>query len=456
MTGLTIFFMKGVRVMNAETIQLLQGNTYKNFAKYVSLNVISMIGLSLYVLADTYFIANGIGKDGLIALNLVLPVYNGVLNAIGLLIATGVGTIYSIYVGKQEHRHGNEVFTQVIFISLLISLVLTLIGVVFSENIVKLLGASDRLAPLAKDYIKTIFFFSSAFILNNIMVCMIRNDGNPKLAMTAMLTGSFSNIILDYIFIFPLRMGMFGAALATGISPVLSLLVLSLHVITKKNNFKIVKCRIRPYELLTVTVTGIPAFITEFSCGIVILIFNLVIIKIVGDIGVAAYGIIANISLMFTAIFTGIGQGIQPIISTNFGANKTENTIKALRYGSILALALGIVFYLICILFPEPIISAFNSENNVRLFDITKNGMRLYFSAFILMGTNIVMITFFASITKSKPSFILSILRGVALIIAIILILPNLIGLNGVWLTIPITEMITFILGVWLTRSSSI
>lgn len=439
-----------------KTVQVVNGDIGKTFAKYVSLNVISMIGLSLYVLADTFFIANGIGKDGLIALNLVLPVYNGILNATGLLIATGVGTIYSIYVGKQEHRHGNEVFTQVIFVSVLISLFLTLIGVIFSENIVKLLGASDRLVPLAKDYTKTIFFFSGAFILNNIMVCMIRNDGNPKLAMAAMLTGSFSNIILDYIFIFPLKMGMFGAALATGIAPVLSLLILSSHIITKKNSFKIIKCKISPAEFLRVLSAGIPAFITEFSSGIVILIFNLVIIKIVGDIGVAAYGIIANISLMFTAIFTGIGQGIQPIISINFGANKTENTIKALRYGSILALALGIVFYLICILFPEPIISAFNSENNVRLFDITKNGMRLYFSAFILMGTNIVMITFFASITKSKPSFILSILRGVALIIAIILILPNLIGLNGVWLTIPITEMITFILGVWLTRSSSI
>ena len=409
-----------------------------------------MLGLSFYVLADTFFIANGVGKEGLIALNLALPAFNGGINAIGLLIASGIGAVYSIHVGRNENRKGEEAFTATFVFAIIIGVILTFVGIFFSKDLVYLLGARGNMIELSNEYIKTLLIFSIAFIVNNIIVCMVRNDGEPRLAMIAMLSGSLSNIVLDYIFIYPLGMGMFGAALATGIAPIISLIILSTHFLRGKNSFSFVRGRISIRRIIQVITIGIPASITEFSSGIVILLFNLVIIGITGEIGVAAYGIIANISLVFIAIFTGIGQGIQPVISTCYGAGQSRKIDKTLKYAVILALSLGIIFYIICLVFADGIISAFNAEGDLQLLDLTRNGMRIYFSSTILMGVNIVIITFFSSIAMPRPSLITSLLRGIILIIPALLILPTFIGINGVWLTIPIAEALTLIIGIWL------
>lgn len=410
-----------------------------------------MLGLSLYVLADTFFIANGVGKDGLIALNLALPAFNGGINAVGLLIASGIGAIYSIHMGKNEKRDGQEIFTVTFFFALIVGIAFTLIGVFFSKDLVYLLGARGDLINLSNDYIKVLLLFSVAFIINNVMVCMVRNDGDPRLAMIAMLSGCLANIVLDYIFIYPMGMGMFGAALATGIAPVLSLAILSLHFIRGRNTFAFVRCKVEMRRIMQVITIGIPASITEFSSGIVILLFNLVIIGITGEIGVAAYGIIANIALVFIAIFTGIGQGIQPVISTCYGGGKSEKIKKTLRYAMVLAVLLGIIFYAICLIFTDEIISAFNAEGDLQLLALTRTGMKIYFTSTIIMGLNIVIITFFSSIAMARPSLITSLLRGIILIIPALLILPAIFGINGVWLTIPIAEALTLIIGIWLT-----
>ncbi|NMA79125.1 MAG: MATE family efflux transporter, partial [Clostridiales bacterium] len=385
-----------------------------------------------------------------IALNLALPAFNGGINAIALLIASGIGAVYSIHVGRNENRKGEEAFTATFVFAIIIGVILTFVGIFFSKDLVYLLGARGNMIELSNEYIKTLLIFSIAFIVNNIIVCMVRNDGEPRLAMIAMLSGSLSNIVLDYIFIYPLGMGMFGAALATGIAPIISLIILSTHFLRGKNSFSFVRGRISIRRIIQVITIGIPASITEFSSGIVILLFNLVIIGITGEIGVAAYGIIANISLVFIAIFTGIGQGIQPVISTCYGAGQSRKIDKTLKYAVILALSLGIIFYIICLVFADGIISAFNAEGDLQLLDLTRNGMRIYFSSTILMGVNIVIITFFSSIAMPRPSLITSLLRGIILIIPALLILPTFIGINGVWLTIPIAEALTLIIGIWL------
>ncbi|MDR5658448.1 MATE family efflux transporter [Serpentinicella sp. ANB-PHB4] len=431
-----------------KTQDIIDNNIFKTFLKYVSFNVISMLGMSLYVLADTFFIANGVGKEGLIVLNLALPAFIGGINALGLMLSMGVGTMYSIYLGKNEPNNANSVFTQVMILALFLGSILTVLGITYSKNIIAGLGASGDLIPLANEYIKTLFLFSFAFIFNHIIISMIRNDGNPKLAMIAMLTGSISNIILDYLFIFPLNMGMFGAALATGLAPIISLVILSSHIFTKKNNFKLIKTKVKRSELSKVVFIGIPTYITEFSTGIVLFVFNIVILRIIGDIGVAAYGILANISFVFIAIFIGIGQGIQPIISVSYGAGKMGYIKKILLYASYCTVLISCIFYIIFILYPDPIIAAFNAENDMLLHEIAKQGMRLYFPGFILIGLNIVIISFFSAIAKPRQSFIVSILRGMFLTIPAVLTLPHIWGINGVWLSVPIAELITLIIGV--------
>lgn len=428
-------------------IKSLKDNILKDFAKYVSLNVISMIGMSFYILADTFFIANGVGSIGLTGLNLVLPLWS-LVSGIGLMIGMGAGIRYSIQRGKNNEKGANRAFTHAILMGLIIGIIITIIGLIFSYDIVRILGADEIIAPLAGDYLKTLLSFSCIFILNNIVTAFVRNDNEPNLAMIAMILGSLSNIVLDYVFIFPFKLGMFGAALATGTTPILSLLILSIHFIRKKNNFKIIKCKFSLLDIKTIISLGIPSFITEFSSGIIILLFNFTILGISNNTGVAAYGIIANLALIVVSIFTGIAQGIQPIISKSYGEGKIKNTKTIFKYGLITAISLGIGCYFVGIKFSEEIVNLFNSEGDKVLLSMAIEGIKVYFIAFIIMGINIVTTSFFASINEAKESFIISIMRGLIVVIPLILLLPKLFGMTGVWLTIPLAEVITLIISI--------
>jgi putative MATE family efflux protein len=408
-----------------------------------------MIGFSAFILADTFFIANGIGKDGLVSLNLVIPAYT-VVYAMSLLLGTGVGTVYSIYRGENKPKRGNEVFTQMMILGVFIGLLFTIIGLLFPDEIVMLLGAEGHLVEMSRDYTYTVFNFSIAFMVNSILVSMVRNDGHPRLAMIAMMTGSLSNILLDYIFIYPLGMGMFGAALATGIAPILSILVMMPFFLRKKHHFRFVKTRLRPLEIRKVVSIGIPTFITELSSGLVILLFNLVILHYIGEIGVAAYGIIANLALILIAIFSGVGQGIQPIISFNHGQKNQENVSRTLNLGILFSSALALFLYGIFIGNADGIIRAFNSENNLELHRLAKEGMQIYFTSFLFAGLNITIISYFSAKAKPRPSFIVSLLRGILLIPPVLLFLAGAMGITGVWITIPLVELLTLLISLTL------
>ncbi len=424
-----------------------QQNFYRVFIKYVSLNVLSMIGFSAFILADTFFIANGIGESGLVALNLIIPAYT-IIYATSLLIGVGVGTMYSVYRGQGKKHKANAIFTQIFFLGILIGLGFTAVGLLFPSQILSLLGAKGDLVPLAYDYTKVVFSFSVAFMVNNILVSMVRNDGHPKLAMAAMMAGSLSNIVLDYLFIFPLRMGMFGAALATGLAPIIGILVMMPYFIRKQNQFIFVKTKLVYKEIRRVISVGIPTFITEFSSGLVILLFNLVILSLKGETAVAAYGIVANLALILIAIFSGVGQGIQPIISFNQGKGNPEPIRKTLHLSLSLTFILGILFYALFMTFPQQIIGAFNKDNSLSLYQTAYEGMKIYFLSFIFTGMNITIISYFSAKAKARPSFIISLTRGLILIPLFLFFLSESLGMKGVWMTIPLVEGLTFILAM--------
>ncbi len=201
---------------------------FKEFCQYVILNICGMIGLSCYILADTFFISNGLGANGLTALNLAIPIYS-FIHGSGLLFGMGGATKYSIYRGQKEFNNADKTFSNTMYIMSAVAVIFVLTGIFFAEILTKLTGADKDVFRMTKTYLQVILLFAPAFMANDTLICFVRNDGNPKLAMLGMLTGSFSNIILDYIFIFPLNMGIFGAVFATGLAPVMSLIVLSGH-----------------------------------------------------------------------------------------------------------------------------------------------------------------------------------------------------------------------------------
>ncbi len=420
------------------------------FTRYVSLNVMGMIGLSCYILADTYFVSKALGASGLASLNLAISVYS-IISATGLMFGIGGATRFAILKTQGEDEEASRVFTWTAVMGLITGLIFAALGL-FSGAVAMRLGADKETFEMTDTYLKVILCFAPCFILNNVVLAFVRNDRNPALSMTAMLTGSIGNVILDYLFMFPLSMGIFGAAFATGLAPAMSLAVLSLHFIKKKNTFRIKNVRPALGRSKNILMPGLSSFITEVSSGIVLIVFNLVIIGLAGNTGVAAYGIVANLALVVIAVFTGIAQGIQPLASTGYGRDDKKMLGQVLGYAAGLAVILAVSVYIVVSLCSDPIIHIFNSEGNQALIPIARSGIRLYFTGFLFAGINILAAAFLSAVMQPKLAFIISVVRGGAAILPMVLVLSRIFGMNGVWLSFPLAEFITCIIsvgGVW-------
>lgn len=408
-----------------------------------------MLALSCYILADTFFIARGLGPDGLAALNLAIPVYSFIQGA-GLMAGMGGSTRYSILKAEGKSKDANRIFTHALLIGVFLSLIFTLTGIFGSDFLTELLGADSRVYSMTRTYLRVLLFFAPAFILDNIMICFIRNDSSPEIAMAAMCIGSFSNILLDYILIFPCKMGILGAVLATGLSPVIGLCILSIPFVRHTTRIKLSKIHLSVKAAADILWLGVPSLITEVASGTVIIVYNLLILKLTGNTGVAAYGIIANLSLVITSVFTGIAQGIQPIASYAYGSKRPKDVRHFYQYGIILSTILAVCLYTALTVFHQDVINIFDKTGNSTLFNIAKQGTFLYFLAFPFVGINIITSTIFSATEHPIPAFAVSITRGFALIIPCVIILSHWLKMPGIWLAFPVSEFITAIAALFI------
>lgn len=423
--------------------------SFTQYARYASFNVLGMVGLSCYILADTFFVAQGLGSNGLTALNLAIPVYN-LIHGTGLMLGMGGATQYSIAMGRKETDRLHQIFTHTLLLGAVLAVIFVLTGLLLSQPIAQLLGADHTVLPMTEIYLRTLLLFAPAFLLNDIILCFVRNDSNPQLAMAAMVTGSLSNVVLDYLFIFPLGMGMFGAVFATGLAPIISLCVLSLHFFRQKNGFHPVRPKLSGAIAGKVFSLGFPSLVTEFSSGIVIILFNTLLLSLAGNTAVAAYGVVANLSLVILAVFTGVAQGTQPLLSSAFGLKHFTQLKLFLRYALITVLILSAIFYLFILWQPDLIVSWFNSEQNQQLQETARQGLLLYFIGIFFAGINILLSIFFTSTEQSLPGQVVSLLRGLFLIVPAALLLSTWLGVPGIWLSFPAAELLTLLVGGWL------
>lgn len=428
---------------------ILERSIFKCFVKYVSLNVLGMIALSCYILADTFFVSKALGATGLAALNLSISVYS-VINGIGLMIGIGGASRYGILKSQNEDKKANIIFTTGIKMGIAFAFVFLIIGIFGSKALALILGADATTLSMTNIYLKTILCFAPFFISNNIVLAFVRNDNNPNLSMLAMLVGSFSNIILDYIFMFPLGMGMFGAAFATGLAPIISLGVLSIHFIKKKNSFHMIRYNLLWENIRCILSVGLSSFINEISSAVVLITFNLVILGLEGNLGVAAYGIVANLALVGVAIFTGIAQGIQPLLSKGYGLRNKELINQVIKYAILTSFSLALVIYLVVFCNVESIIGIFNSENNMEVLQIAKVGFKIYFIGFVFVGINIIMTMYLSVAEYVKEAFIISLARGCVVIVPLVILLSLIWGMVGVWSAFVLTELLISAIAIFL------
>ena len=380
----------------------------RKYLRFVSQSVLGMLGLSVYILADTFFIANYIGADGLASLNLALPIY-GIINGTGLLIGIGGGVRYTL-----RHTRGDEnadsVFTASLLMGAVLSFVYVLCGVFGAEHLARLLGASGTVLQPTTVYLKVCCLFSPFFILNNILTAFTRNDDAPGRAMAAMLTGSFANIVMDWYMVCVLNAGMLGAVLATGMSPIFGVAI----CLTRKRGYHIGKHRIFE-EIPKISAAGFSAFIGEFSSTVVILIFNYLLLS----------------------------------LSIAFAEHDRRTLTKQTRHGVVTAVLLGALFTVGTLLFPQQVTAVF-SKGSAELTALAVPGLMLYFLNYLVSGVNLLLIARFAAAERSRDAAVLSLLRGVILVVPCAVVLANIFGLTGLWLAVPTAEVLPLLCGLYL------
>lgn len=416
-------------------------NIRQQFIKYVSQNILGMIGVSCYIIADTFFISRAAGTDGITVLNLVLPVY-GVIFAIGSMIGVGAATRFTILKSRGDET-ADYYFWNALFWIVMISIPFVLLGIFAPRQVVECMGGDARISELGKNYTRIFMSFTPFFMSNYVFTAYVRNDNDPSRAMLGVLCSSFSNIVLDYLLMFPLGMGLEGAALATAVSPLISILICSSHFFGKRNTLCFKWAAPSVKRLGFSCQLGISAFVGELSSAVTTTVFNFLILGLVGNVGVAAYGVVANFALVAVAIFNGISQGAQPLISKCYGKGQKKDMRRLFIYGGGTALVFAVILILVVWGFTDPMAAVFNSEGSVQLADYAHDALRFYFLGYLFAGFNIVAAGYFSAVSCAKEAFLTSILRGFVAITGCACLFARLFGVNGVWFSFAAAEMIT-------------
>ena len=437
--------------MFANAFEVLRENMRAEFFKYVLQNVAGMIGVSLYILADTYFISASAGADGITVLNLALPVY-GVIYAIGAMISVGTATRFTIK-RAQGQEEAEYYFTHALFWDLVFSIPLMMLGIFAPELVIKVMGGDPMIMRLGKDYFRIFLIGAPAFMMNSVFTSFARNDHAPTIAMTASLIGSLFNIVFDYILMFPMGMGMKGAALATMISPMITMAGCCVHYFGKKSTVKFRWRKPSVGLLVSCCQLGVSGFVGEMSSAVTTTIFNMLLLGIVGNIGVAAYGIVANLSLVAMAIFNGVAQGTQPLLSRCFGYGDQKGVRQILVWGIGVILAVEMVLVAGAWGFTDAFVAIFNSEGNETLRFYAFDALRLYFLGYLAAGLNTMLATYFSATEKAVPAFVASLLRGAIAISVCAIVMAAVWGINGVWLSFLAAEVITLAVSLVFLKS---
>lgn len=427
-------------------MDLLKDNLRKLYLRFLIPSLGSAMVMSIYTLTDAIVIGKGVGADALAALSITTPLLC-ILMSTGILFGVGGSVSMNVYRGTGNYKKADRFFTLSFFTLAFITLLLWLVYGFDISTLLRLMGANDTLYPYALSYMRYINIFLPAAVFSNYIAIFVRADSDPNRAMLGVLSGGVVNIALDIIFVFPLQMGIGGAALASAIGMVIQVCIGISHFFSRKNQMHFIKPKHTFSSIGQIIASGIPSFFNEFANGFIVLLFNIQILKYCGDTALSVYSVISNCVILFNSLFTGVGQSIQPIIATNFGADKWDRIKKVRNMAFLTIICMGIIFSASGILFPNSVCSIFMNMTE-EMKTIAEKGLRKYFIAFLPMGINLLTSYYLQSILNTKKSLCISLLRNIILSGIAILIFPLLFGANSLWLVMPVVEVIVFVVSI--------
>lgn len=424
--------------------KLLSENLFKLIFKYGVPSILTMWIFSLYTIVDGIFIGKFLGAKNLAAVNIVMPYVNFSF-AIGIMVAVGSSTMIAIQLGAGEDKKALKSYSTSLQLFMIFSLILSSIGVFFPEKAVQILGANDIILEEATTYLFYLSFFTLFYMLSYGFESFVRIEGSPNYSLLCILGGAIMNIVLDYFLIVILGMGIKGAAIATGAAQMTTALMLGYYLLFKAKKLKYTFIKFNLKTIGSILYNGSSEFLTEMATGVVIMAFNINIMTIIGSDGISAFSVISYVSTLVTMTMIGFSQGLQPIISFNYGAQANKRVLKLLKIGTFIVFSLGIFFFLLINIFADELVSIFIKENKA-LFLLTKEAIIYYSFTYILMGINIIISSYFTAIENAFISSILSVLRGLIFINILLLLLPEIFNTKGIWLSAPINEAIMLLI----------
>ncbi len=421
-------------------------------AKLAIPTTIAMIANSLYNIVDTIFIGKGVGTLAIAGIGIVFPIQMIVMS-LAQLIGLGSASMISRYLGRKDYKNAANVAGNSFLSIAILGIAVSAVVFIFMGPILKLFGASENILPYAGQYLSIIVF---GFIYFPFMVStnnIIRAEGDARNSMLIMLLATGLNIVLDPIFIFGFNMGIRGAAYATIISQFAGFIFAVSYYLRGKSILPVkINCFKLKFSIIKeMTGLGFASFIRQVSASFLIIIVNNSLNLYGGDIFIAAYAVVNRIFIFTAMPLFGVVAGVQPIIGYNHGADNTKRVRQALKVSILSTVAVGSFSFLIFMIFPSHIISIFSNDSE--LISIAVFPLRMITLLFPFLGSQFIGAGFFQSIGKAAPSIILSMSRQILFLIPLILLMPLLLGINGIWISFPIADILAIILtGIFLYR----
>lgn len=422
------------------SLSINQHFTPVRLLKFAIPSIIMMLFMSLYTIIDGIFISRFIGSNALSSLNIVFPIFS-ISISIATMLATGGNAIISKYMGQGNYKKARQSLSLFVFITVIISLTVLILTRTFLVPISRFLGATDILLYDCVSYLGTYILFISACMLQTLFQSYLVTAGHPAIGLALTVCAGIFNAVLDYVFIVIFKMGIAGAALATGIGECIPAISGLLFFTFSKKELHFTRFKFMPKELLLACYNGSSEMVTQLSNAVITFLFNIILLRLAGETGIAAITILLYGQFAFNAFYMGFSIGIAPIIGFQYGASGKSELKNIYKISFIFVAISSVIITATAILLSPYIIGIFT--NDPATYELAYTGFRIFAINFLLSGVNIVSSGFFTALSNGKISAVISFCRTLIFTIASLLILPEFIGINGVWLAIPVAELLT-------------
>lgn len=417
--------------------------------KFAFPSIIMMMFMSLYTIVDGIFVSRFIGSNALSSLNIVYPVASVVI-AMGTMLATGGNAVISRYLGEGKKQLAKECLSLFVMVGFLLSILGTILALLFPDFISRALGANDLLIADCRTYLTVLMAFAPACMLQTLFQSYLVTAGAPHLGLFLTMIAGVINAVMDYVLIVWFDLGIAGAALATGLGQIIPAIAGLVFFLNKKHELHLARFTMHTKELIQACYNGSSEMVTQLSNAVVTFLFNVILMRLAGPHGVAAITILLYGQFLFQAFYLGFAIGISPVVGYQYGAGNRKELKSIYRISFVFAAISSVVMTTAAVSLSTGLVTIFTKDPET--YELAVNGFRIFAFCFLFSGFNITSSGFFTALSNGKVSAIISFCRTLLFTVISLLVLPQFFGVNGAWMAVPVAELVTLLLSVWMHR----